>query len=176
MDEFFECAGIYDDRDRIECYDQLAGSLVEDAPAGVRGVGRWEVSIETDEDNNTIAVSLTGAAESDKTQSEESITVVMRCRNGDTDLYINWQDYLGNEASVQTQIGDQGAVTQNWNLSASHQSSFYPDDSTEFITQLLNADLLVAQVSPYRARPVRATFNLTGLSDAIVPLRQTCNW
>jgi len=172
-DDFFACAAIYDDRDRIDCYDQLAGSLVDEAPAGVtsssvtptgfartgvRGVGRWEVSVETDSDNRATAVTVTVAADSEDSQSDEPITLVMRCRDGNTDLYIGWQDYLGNEASVQTRVGDQNPVTQKWNLSASHQSSFFPESPIEFISQLLETDRLVAQVSPYRASPLTATF------------------
>ena len=34
---------------------------------------------------------------------------------------------------------------------------------------------MVAEFSPYRARPITANFDLTGLSNAIAPLRETYN-
>ena len=160
----------------MACYDQLAGSLGLRASTGSGGVGKWRVSVQTDAINDTTTVSLVLAADSANTQSDESIALIMRCRNYDTDLYISWHDYLCNETSVLTRVGDEAAVTQKWNLSANHQSSFYPESPIEFVKQLLEADRIVAQVSPYRARSITADFDLTGLSNAVTPLRETCNW
>jgi len=173
LQDFASCAAIDYDRARVECYDQLAGSL------GIRastGSGKWEISVQTDAANDATAVSLVLAADSATTQSDETIALIVRCRNDDTDLYIRWHDYLGNEASVLTRVGNENAVIQKWNLSADHQSSFYPENPIEFIKQLLEADRIVAEISPYRARPITANFDLAGLSNAIAPLRETCNW
>ncbi|EKK98854.1 hypothetical protein VCHC41B1_3364 [Vibrio cholerae HC-41B1] len=38
------------------------------------------------------------------------------------------------------------------------------------------ADKLVAQITPYNENPLTAIFDTAGLSNALLPLRKTCNW
>jgi type VI secretion system protein VasI len=40
----------------------------------------------------------------------------------------------------------------------------------------MDADNLVAQITPYNESPVTAIFDTSGLENAIKPLRETCNW
>jgi type VI secretion system protein VasI len=40
----------------------------------------------------------------------------------------------------------------------------------------VRADRLLAQVTPYGSNPLLATFDTTGLTEAIKPVQQACNW
>ena len=122
---------------------------------------------------------VTLALDSDEGRSSmlrKPIRLFLRCQSNKTELYINWEDYLGSEASVTTRVGSGTAETGKWNLSTDSQATFYPDSHITFIKQLLETDRFVAQVTPYNESPVTAVFDLTGITEVIKPLRETCGW
>ena len=178
--EIAQCAAIEGALQRLDCFDQLARELGVDSPQpaspadGVK-VGSWEVSDEINPLDDTRSVRLGQIAESGQSSMGSSIALVLMCQSGETDLAINWSDYLGSEVRVTTRVGRQRAETKRWNLSTNSQASFYPDNAREFIlTELMNADRFIAQTTPYNENPVTAVFDLTGLSQAIEPLLEAC--
>ena len=103
--------------------------------------------------------------------------MVLRCKSNTTEAYINWEDFLGlDETTVVTRIGAAQASTRTWLLSTDNKSTFYRGSDIDFIQALMQDDRLVAQITPYNESPVTATFDLRGLSEAIKPLRETCQW
>jgi type VI secretion system protein VasI len=177
--EIAKCAAIQGDLERLECYDQLARNLglvetSETEPAA--GNGGWIVNTKTNPVDHSRTVTLILTAEEGKSRWGTSIILVLRCASNETELYINWLDYLGSEASVLTRVDREKAKTQRWNLSTDSKATFYPRNSIIFIKRLISAKQLVAQVTPYGESPVTAVFNLAGLSNAIKPLQETCGW
>ena len=83
---------------------------------------------------------------------------------------------MGDEADVLTRVGDEQALEREWNLSTDGQATFFPDNDIVFIKQLLEVDRLVAQVTPFLESPVTLVLDLTGLNNAIKPLREACGW
>ncbi|XPP91702.1 hypothetical protein ACN08N_17410 [Photobacterium leiognathi subsp. mandapamensis] len=39
-----------------------------------------------------------------------------------------------------------------------------------------SSNKLIAQITPYNENPLTAIFDTKGLSNALAPLRETCNW
>ena len=104
-------------------------------------------------------------------------TLILRCKSKATDLYVNWNNFLGSdEATVTTRIGREPASKKAWTLSTDNQASFYPGSPVGFIKQLMAGDTLVAMTVPYNESPVTATFVISGLADKIEPLRKACGW
>ena len=127
------------------------------------------------DDTRTVVLSL--RASGGQSTRGEPILLVLRCRSGETEAFIRWNDYLGlDEARVTTRIGNAKAETRSWNISTDNLATFYRRNDVEFIKALLNTDRFLAQVTPYGENPVTATFDITGLSIAVVPLRETCGW
>lgn len=174
------CAAITSHLERLECYDQLARkhslNQPQSKPVSTTGVGKWRTRDTTNPIDDSRTVVLTLAADGQRSRFGEEIRLVLRCQSNETEVYINWNDFLGSEAMVTTRIGAAKATTSRWGLSTDKKASFYPDNPVTLIQALLDQSTFVAQVTPYAESPVTATFDLTGLAEAVKPLRQTCQW
>lgn len=174
------CAVMEGDLERLSCYDSIAESEglagPQSEPSTVSGKGQWEVSIKTNpiDDSKTVVLAL--RADSGKSKWGKPVSMIVRCKSNKTELYISWNDYLGNTARVLTRIGSKEAVRKEWHLSTNSQATFYPRETISFIREMMKADKLVAQVTPYNENPVTAVFDTAGLRKAIEPLRETCHW
>jgi type VI secretion system protein VasI len=178
--EIAKCAVKPGDLDRLSCYDDfakqqgLAGPQTQ--PTKISGKGNWQVSVKTNpvDDSKTVVLAL--RADSGKSKLGKPVTLITRCKSNTTVFYISWNDYLGRNTEVLTRVGSQDAVTKNWSLSTNSQATFHPRGTISFIKNMMDADNLVAQITPYNESPVTAIFDTSGLENAIKPLRETCNW
>jgi len=174
------CASVDGDLRRLECYDGIAKRLNLDGPqsqpTNVSGTGKWLVSVKKNPIDDSSTTTLILPAQSGKSKWGKPIAMVLRCQSNTTEVFINWNDYLGSEADVLTRVGSEKAVTKRWSLSTDKQSSFYPSGDISFIKKMMEANKMVAQVTPYNESPVTAVFDTTGLSNAVKPLRENCNW
>ena len=178
--EIAKCAVKPGDLDRLSCYDDfakqqgLAGPQTQ--PTKISGKGNWQVSVKTNpvDDSKTVVLAL--RADSGKSKLGKPVTLITRCKSNTTVFYISWNDYLGRNTEVLTRVGSQDAVTKNWSLSTDSQATFHPRGTISFIKNMMDADNLVAQITPYSESPVTAIFDTSGLENAIKPLRETCNW
>lgn len=179
--EFAECSSKKGDLDKIKCFDNLANKYnlngVQTSRKEIQDSGKWNVSIDTNPIDDTKTVTLYLLADSGKSSMlGQPVVLFIRCKSLETNVFINWSDYLGSEATVLTRIGKEKAETRNWNLSTDSQATFLPRNEVDFLNKLLIVDSFVAQVTPYNESPVTAIFDVKGLSNAITPLRETCNW
>lgn len=179
--EFAECSSKKGDLDKIKCFDNLANKYnlngVQTSRKEIQDSGKWNVSIDTNPIDDTKTVTLYLLADSGKSSMlGQPVVLFIRCKSLETNVFINWRDYLGSEATVLTRIGKEKAETRNWNLSTDSQATFLPTNEVDFLNKLLIVDSFVAQVTPYNESPVTAIFDVKGLSNAITPLRETCNW
>lgn len=178
--ELAKCAVKSGDLDRLSCYDDLAKSRglagPQSEPTKIAGKGKWQVSVNTNpvDDSKTVVLAL--RADSGKSKWGKPVTLIARCKSNTTELYISWNDYLGRNGKVLTRVGSQSAVTKDWGLSTDSQATFHPRGTINFIKKMMEADKLVAQITPYNESPVTAVFDTAGLENAIKPLRETCNW
>lgn len=175
-----KCAVEEGDLARLACYDGIAEqrglSGPQSQPTKVAGVGKWQVSSKVNPIDDSKTETLILVADSGQSKWGRPVALIIRCKSNETELYINWNDYLGSSARVLTRIGSEDAVTKNWSLSTDKQATFYPRGIITFIKEMMGANKLVAQVTPYNESPVTAVFDTTGLENAIKPLRETCGW
>lgn len=166
--------------DRLNCYDNLAkeigvaGSKTETKK--ISGSGEWRVSSEINPIDDSRTDTLFLVSDEGGNTIRDNPYLVLRCKSNTTELYINWDDYLGGDVHVLTRIGKEEAETRQWSLSTDKTASFYANGTIGFIKDMMNADSLIAQTTPYGESPVTAIFNTKGLENAIKPLRENCNW
>ncbi|QUM87163.1 hypothetical protein HWV02_08590 [Moritella sp. 28] len=172
--EYAKCAIVEGDLVRLECFDNLAVAkklnVRQVKPASFVGKGKWYVSVD-----GSKAITLTLNADSGKNRWGKPVSLVVRCKNNTTDLYIGWNDYLGLEASVLTQVGTHKAMTQNWSMSTDKNTTYH-NEPIPFIKEMLDSPKLVTQVTLYNKSAITAVFNTSGLENIIKPLRERCGW
>lgn len=107
-------------------------------------------------------------------------TLLIRCKDGRTDLFISWNDYLGSsDESTETAVRlDNGPVTTSrWGNSTDSTAAFFSSgDVIEEIKSLFGHDEMVARVTPYNSSAVTATFPITGVENAVKDVRGSCGW
>jgi len=172
--EYAKCAIVEGDLVRLECFDNLAVAkklnVRQVKPASFVGKGKWYVSVD-----GSKAITLTLNADSGKNRWGKPVSLVVRCKNNTTDLYIGWNDYLGLEASVLSQVGTHKAMTQNWSMSTDKNTTYH-NEPIPFIKEMLDSPKLVTQVTLYNKSAITAVFNTSGLENIIKPLRERCGW
>jgi type VI secretion system protein VasI len=138
----------------------------------------WSLTESAGPNGETPTVTLAIASSTPEgTASLEAPALILRCSGSETDLFIDWQVYLGaDETNVTTRLDGGAASEQAWPHSTDNEASFFPESPVSFITQLVGAETLVAETEPFGEQPITATFALSGLADRIYALRNACGW
>ncbi len=132
----------------------------------------WE-KVDPFDDVNTVYFSLSA----DKTRSSnENVSLVIRARPDETEVYIRWDNYLGSEAYVTSRIDDGAVDEREWSISTDKEATFYPGDTVELIHAFINAEKYVVKITPYNESPVTAYFDLSGFSRKAEKYREYLNW
>ncbi|WP_340619403.1 type VI secretion system-associated protein TagO [Xenorhabdus siamensis] len=176
-DEYNKCKIMTESNEKLDCYESLH--------SGKKTVNKdkseWNISQEKSEIDDSQTIILRVEAErSIYTDLLGRYTPVLGivCQNNKTELYINWNAYLGIDSTkVITRVDKEKKNNKWWNISTNNKASFYPTDGKiAFIKSLLGKNKLFVQVTPYGENTINTAFNITGLSDEIAPLRKTCGW
>ena len=177
--DYSKCAVVDGDLARLECFDKLAKAHKLNGPQrqpnNIGDSGKWRVSVDVNPIDDSKKVTLILNADTGRSRRGKKAYLVVRCISNKTDMYIGWNDYLGNSAYVLTRVGNGKAITKRWELSTDSKGTF-KNKPIPFIKQMLTSDKLVAQVTPYNENPITAIFDTRGLDIAIEPLRNTCSW
>ncbi|WP_072065352.1 type VI secretion system-associated protein TagO [Pluralibacter gergoviae] len=186
------CGIIENETQRLKCYDENNKDLKDKlsnekfsttTPSQTdnsNDVGKWQTSIDSSpiDDSKNVIITLS-ANNYISTRFGETVTpeLAITCREGKTELYINWKQYLGLETTTMLhRVDGKKAVNKTWQLSTDNNAVFYYGKTLSFIKELSSAKSLFARVTPYGESPVDAKFELNGISVALKPLRQACKW
>lgn len=179
--EIAKCAAQAADAARLICYDTLAKNLGVDKPKTTsgKGAGKWQVSVEKSpiDDSTNVYMRVQAEAPVGTGYKRAHPSLFIRCMENNTSSFINWGMFLGtDETRVLTRLDSNAAAERNWSISTDRKAVFRPGDNVAWAQELMRYKKLLVQVTPYGESPVMATFDLTGLSEAIKPLREACHW
>jgi type VI secretion system protein VasI len=175
------CAANDSDAVRLICYDNLSKSLGVDKPKTkiTKGKGKWRVREDKSAIDDSVNVYLSiSANESIKSgYNTARPSLYLRCAENKTNIFLTWDLYLGlDETRMLIRFDKQKAKTSTWSISTDNKAVFVQGSDIKFAKEMMKHDKLLTQVTPYGESPVMATFDIRGLSEAIIPLRKTCHW
>lgn len=174
------CSRIDGTLKRVDCYDNAvkkAGIYQDKKEVSVtKGKGKWDVEVKTNpiDDSRTVVSVL--QADSGKGKYGDPITMIIRCDSNKTNMYIAWAGYLGSDSIVVTsRIGSNKSQKAYWDLSTDNKATFRRQP-IKLIKSMLGETKFIAQTTPYNESPTTAIFDITGIDNAVAPVRETCSW
>jgi len=112
-------------------------------------------------------------------------SIIVRFNGEDTEIYINWKTYLGNDTDdfknkskyITTRIDSDEPSTELWDNSTDDRATFYPwYKAIDLVRRLGDKLKLVARCTPYGASPVTAVFDIHGLKELSMPYNAALGW
>jgi hypothetical protein len=106
--------------------------------------------------------------------------VIVRCSNGDFDVYIGFGEYIDNEGAIKAMYRvDSGKVreSRDWRLSTEGTSIFAKDGpNVKLASELINGkEKAVFRVYDYKSTAHTMTINLKGSTKTISKVMDDCN-
>ena len=103
--------------------------------------------------------------------------MLIRCDNRKIDIFVAFDDYLGNKSLLVTSRVDKDKPERkNWELSTNSQAAFYPRGDKELLRRLFAAEQFVVRATPYNESPKTLIFDVKGIYNVLKPHQQTCDW
>ncbi|PRX34686.1 hypothetical protein BX659_1021 [Orenia metallireducens] len=136
---------ISDDKDRLLAYDTFIKNLALQDDS-LKGKGKWISHSKTDPLTDKQIIIFKLVDENPNILSKK--TLFIRYQNGQTQLFISWNEYLGDNLLVKYRFDKETVEQRNWLLSADGTATFYPGNPIEFINKIMKA----IQQLPTRSR------------------------
>jgi type VI secretion system protein VasI len=181
-----ECSRIEDSVKRLACFDSLAA---ETAPAPAvttptTGTGRWRVQTQVskiDDSTNVYLVLESIDPIQGRFGDKGPMTLSVFCRENKTALFFHFAGHfmssLEGGGEITYRVDKRPAQTKAFAQSTDNQAlGLSRNDAIPFVKNLLGAERLFVEATPYNESPVSGEFVLTGLENAIKPLSNACGW
>lgn len=177
------CVGISGNFARLACYDRVAAAAGHQRSSG-SAHGRWAVSEDVNPvDDTKIVVAALEAVEG-RSRHGGPIKLHVRCQSNLIEVFISWGQYLGgdddkintgNQKDVIVRIGDEKAYPGYWGISTDGAATFAPAQ-IQLLRKVVGAQRLVVRTTPLGSAPITATFDTTGMAEALTPVMVTCGY
>lgn len=173
------CASQKGTVERLACFDRLAdkhGLAPKTVVTPAAGKGKWATSTTTDPLTDKSIYLAFLDADKGAGRFGEKIGLVVRCKENKTELFINWQSYLGLDSTKVThRVDKSSAVTSTWDISTDRKSAFMRSP-VPALKQMAGSESFIANVTPYGESPITAVFDTTGAESAFQDIRRGCGW
>ncbi|MBC6442251.1 MAG: hypothetical protein GDA53_03840 [Rhodobacteraceae bacterium] len=145
--------------------------------------GNWRRQYETSpvDDSRTEYLSLSGTSIRGRYSiSRVTPTFQIRCQENSTHMYFHFDGHFMSDhrhGHITYRIDKEKARTRKFEESNNNKSlGLWSGSGIGFLKSLFDHDKLFIRATPYNENVVETTFNITGLREAIKPLRKACNW
>lgn len=182
-----ECLTVEAELDRLACYDRASGRTPKQeadtsTPVALKWNVRHETSAMTDKTNVYMHV------DSDETidcgwNRGEKIRVVARCHDNTTSLFFQTGCHMASSeynsyGHIQYRLDDAPAKTMRATSSTNNRALglWSGGQAIPAIKELLGKDRMTVRMTPYGENPFTASFDISGMGDAIESLRNSCSW
>ena len=101
---------------------------------------------------------------------------VIRCEDKRTYAFVVWNEFVGTTPKVEYKTDKLPPKEQYWKSGTDGGSSFFPSRTIEFLKKMEGSSTLWAKVTPIGKAPLTAEFNVSGIEQALAPIREACKW
>ena len=175
------CSSIENDIARLACYDKEAVSSdkISDKQKEIDDLKEeysdWIVNVTESPLNDSKEVTVMRVSNDFEDRRNPAI-LMLRCQRNTTDALVSWGEYIGSDdMRVAYRVDKEEAKNVWWNASSNGKASFIPK-GISFIKSLDGKESIYIEAEKYRGGRVSATFDISGIEDAIQPLREACGW
>lgn len=180
-----ECKTIENDLDRLACYDKESGrTAIPEVTINEDAI--WSVSTSKSEFKDTTDVILRVVSDNalgcSRYGETDSAVLIIRCSENSTAMYIVTGCHLtsghGGYGKVEYRFDEKPAGSRNFNASTDNRALglWSGSRSIGLVKQMFDADKALFRFTPFNENSVTARFTITGLEEAIKPLRKECGW
>ena len=144
--------------------------------------GLWQERSVVDSLSGKTIVAVTLDPTKDTDNEFQQTGIIIRCKPDLTvDVELEWDQKMTSDASMDNfeiayRIGDGDVQTESWALSSDNESLFYVGNAVAFILRLEASHAFVARVNPKGMNPISATYDTTGLRQAVAPVLKACGF
>lgn len=178
-----DCIKVENDLDRLACYDQALGRT---ATATNLSVGRWQVREERSKLTDKPEVVMHVPSEETINcgwNNGDKVYLMVGCKDDRTVVVFNTGCHMAsseysNYGQIEYRIDQEKAQKVNGEASTDNRTLgiWRGSKSIPIVKQMLGKSTMIARMTPYGENPFTATFNISGLEEAIKPLRAACKW
>ena len=182
--ELAECREIDNEVARLNCYDaavvkildgsEQAEKTIETSGVAELDMGNWTVQSGTDPltDEETFLAALES---SEGVSSFQKPTLLIRCKQNSSEVFVAWGEYLSDNALVTSRFGAEKPSTFTWEEASDQTATFLGSERHAwFFKSALSSEKFVAQIEPYRSGPITAVFNLAGIQVVMADKSTVC--
>jgi type VI secretion system protein VasI len=177
------CTSIESSIDRLECYDKEAGYSPKPSVA-LTGAGDWLVRTETSkiDDSTNVFLSLVSEDHTSCRFKPNAHSIHIACRENTTSLWIGFGECfmssVQGKGRVTYRLDTDSAKNRNFRESNNNMALGLWDggQSIPFIKEMLGHEKMFVRATPFSDSAVSAEYKISGLDEAIEPLREACNW
>lgn len=201
---FQYCASLPDEVDRLYCYDNYAREMglspadsAGSISASQRTVGKWTIRGESTAKTSSVFVFTEGTSRYTHSSHMVVPTLVARCSDNTTDLFVYFGSYFPVQVGPQEQSalytkypqkegGTDGRVVkirfdagEEMELEARENAAgtaFFFPNPVSYLRRLRSSGSLSFSHSAPNHPGIDTTFSLEGMTEALAPLRKHCEW
>lgn len=180
------CTSLENNAQRLICFDKMFPSYEQPEPdnkqQNTNVSANWQVTIvESELSANPIVtlINQTSRPLIDRSGDEKEVVLIIRCKEEETIIAINYNTYLGiNAKQVALRLDDQETRRFNMNVSTNKEAvGFWSGkNAVPLIRDMYYKSKLTMGITPYNMSEEIVSFNIAGLRDAIEPLAKACSW
>ncbi|MEZ0169949.1 type VI secretion system-associated protein TagO [Microvirga sp. TS319] len=174
------CAALSDDKTRLECYD-----LAHRKTANVANASIWQVREEKSrlDDSREVFLSVLSAEPVRGKYGQDKFgSLHITCREKATNIYFIFGDHFmssvqgGGKVSARVDSNTPKTLSMIESNDNSALGLWGNRTAVPYIKDLFGGKSLYIRAVPFNESAIEMDFPITGIEDAIKPLREACKW
>lgn len=169
---------------RLTCFDAIAAKHTTSTKTDIALLNsKWRLSTESSKIDDSKTATLSLNAESPIRgwpNKNETPTLIIRCKERKTEAYIvtgmsPMVEYGSDGSTIRLRIDKKPAFKIHAGKSTDGEALFIPSAIVQ-LKKLLGSSTLLFEFTPFNSPPQMTTFNISGIDEAIKPIREVCKW